>query len=172
MLLYTFSSSQHDTLMLHASSIEYKGKGYIFLGRSGTGKSTHSRLWLKHISGSELLNDDNPIVRIREEQISVYGSPWSGKTCCYRNRRIQIGGIIRLKQAPFNKIIRLKGVKAYAALLPSCSSMRWEYDMAEAIHTTIIKILDKVPVYKLECLPNKEAAILCLEELIGNSPKE
>lgn len=169
MLLYTLASSKLDTLLVHASTVEYEGRGYLFLGRSGTGKSTHSRLWLEHIKGSELLNDDNPIIRIIDEAIYVYGSPWSGKTNCYRNRRIPVGGIVRLRQASFNRITSPNGIKAYAALLPSCSCMKWNHDMANAIHSTISKLIERVPVYCLECLPDKEAAILCHQKLIADT---
>lgn len=160
MLLYTFSSSKHSTLLLHASTVECEGKGYLFLGKSGTGKSTHSRLWLEHIKGSELLNDDNPIVRIIDGAAYVYGSPWSGNTSCYRNRMIAVGGIVRLHQAPLNRITPIAGVKAYATLLPSCSGMKWNHEMAEAIHSTISRVIERVPIYCLECLPNQEAAHL------------
>ena len=64
MLLFAFTTATSNTLLVHASVIANSGKGYIFLGRSGTGKSTHSRLWLKYIKGSSLLNDDNPIIRV------------------------------------------------------------------------------------------------------------
>ena len=168
MLLYTLASSELDTLLVHASTVEYEGKGYLFLGRSGTGKSTHSRLWLEYIKGAELLNDDNPIIRIIDEAIYVYGSPWSGKTSCYRNLRIPVGGIVRLRQASFNRITSLNGIKAYAALLPSCSCMKWNHDMADAVHSTIVKVIGIIPIYSLECLPDKEAAILCHQKLIAD----
>ena len=165
MLLYTFASSKHNTLLVHASTVEYNDKGYFFLGKSGTGKSTHSRLWIENISGTELLNDDNPIIRIIDGKAYVYGSPWSGKTSCYRNNRLPIGGIVRLRQATFNRITPLTGIKAYAALLPSCSCMKWNHDMAEAIHSTISKVISLSPIYSLDCLPNREAAIVCHTEL-------
>ncbi|MBD5356915.1 MAG: hypothetical protein HDR88_07935 [Bacteroides sp.] len=168
MLLYTFASSNHDTLLLHASAIEYLDKGYLFLGKSGTGKSTHSRLWQEYLYGTKLLNDDNPIVRIINETVYVYGSPWSGKTRCYLNRSVPVAGIVRLHQSPYNRIIPLHGLKAYASLLPSCSCMKWEHKMAHAIHTTVSKVIERIPVYDLECLPNKEAAWLCFEKLRNN----
>ncbi len=161
MLLYAFASSPHNTLLLHASAVEYDGKGYLFLGKSGTGKSTHSRLWLNHIPGTKLLNDDNPVIRIIDGQCFVYGSPWSGKTPCYLNRRIPIGGIVRLSQALSNHITRLSPIKAYAAILPSCSHMKWNHEMSEAIHNTLTQLLQNTKIYHLECLPNKEAAHLC-----------
>ena len=169
MLLYTFASSKHDTLLVHASAVEFNDKGYLFLGKSGTGKSTHSHLWIKNISGTELLNDDNPIIRIIDEKVYVYGSPWSGKTSCYRNRKIPAEGIVRLHQAPLNEISSLTGIKAYAALLPSCSCMKWDHIMAEAIHSTITKVISMIPIYSLSCLPNQEAALICFKELTTNN---
>ena len=169
MLLYTFASAKLDTLLIHASTIKYEGKGYLFLGKSGTGKSTHSHLWLEHIEGSELLNDDNPIIRILNGNVYVYGSSWSGKTNCYRNIRIPVGGIVRLHQAPFNRISPLSGIKAYATILPSCSCMKWNHEMAETIHSTISKVIERIPIYSLECLPNQEAAHLSFETLRSNN---
>ena len=166
MLQYAFASSKRDTLLLHASTVEQDGTGYLFLGKSGTGKSTHSRLWIEHIPGSELINDDNPIIRIEDKKAYVYGSPWSGKTSCYRNRKIPVGGIIRLRQAPKNRITHMTGLQAYATLLPSCSYMRWDREMSEAIHSTISEVLEKAPVFGLECRPDREAALMCHDELI------
>ncbi len=165
MLLYTFSTARHDTLLLHASAIEYRGKGYLFLGKSGTGKSTHSRRWLEGIEGARLLNDDNPVVRISGGEVHVYGSPWSGKTPCYIDRRLPLGGIVRLSQAPQNGIAQLRGVKAYAALLPSCSCLRCDPAMAAAVHRTVSAVIEKTGVYALECRPDLEAARLCCDTI-------
>lgn len=158
MLLYTFRTSAYDTLLVHASVIEYEGRGYMFLGRSGTGKSTHTRLWLENIEGASLLNDDNPIVRVIDGEAIIYGSPWSGKTPCYKNRSMPLQAVVRLSQAPFNRITRLSPLKAYAALMPSCSCMRWDHDAVEALHKTVEKVIMKVPVRHLECLPDADAA--------------
>ena len=158
MLLYTFRTSAHETLLVHASVIEYEGRGYMFLGRSGTGKSTHTRLWLENIEGATLLNDDNPIVRVIDGETVIYGSPWSGKTPCYKNRSMPLQAVVRLSQAPFNRITRLTPLKAYAALMPSCSCMRWDHDAVEALHKTVEKVIMKVPVRHLECLPDADAA--------------
>ena len=98
----------------------------MFLGHSGTGKSTHSSLWLKYIQGTALVNDDNPVVRVLEDgEVRVYGSPWSGKTPCYRNVSYPVGAIVKLDQAPYNEIQPLKGIRAYAAVVPSISGTHW-----------------------------------------------
>lgn len=165
MLLYSFASSSQETLLIHASAVEYDSSGYLFLGKSGTGKSTHSRLWIENIKGAELLNDDNPIVRIIDGAVYVYGSPWSGKTQCYLNKRVRVGGIVRLQQASYNHISKLTGIKAYAAILTSCSCMKWDHLMAEDVHNTISKVIAATPVYSLQCLPDKEAAEICWKEV-------
>ena len=108
MVLYALATAAKGTALFHAAIVSYQGKGYMFLGPSGTGKSTHARLWLRHIEGTELVNDDNPVVRISDDgQATVYGSPWSGKTPCYRNVNYPLGAIVLLSQAPYNKIQRL-----------------------------------------------------------------
>ena len=73
-----------ETVAIHSSCIVYRGKAVLFLGASGTGKSTHTRLWLENIEGSTLLNDDSPFVRVEDGKVWAYGSPWSGKTSCYK----------------------------------------------------------------------------------------
>lgn len=162
MVMYALATANKHTALFHSSVVSYQGKGYMFLGHSGTGKSTHSSLWLKYIEGTELVNDDNPVVRIDENnEVRVYGSPWSGKTPCYRNVSYPIGAIVKLDQAPYNEITRLKGIKAYAAVMPSISGKRWDSKQADGLHETEDLLAQMVPVWHLDCLPDEEAARLC-----------
>ena len=161
MMMYTLITSDKMTTLFHSSVVSLKGKAYMFLGKSGTGKSTHSQLWLKHVEGTELVNDDNPVVRIIDGEARVYGSPWSGKTPCYRNVDYPIGGIVKLKQAPANSIRRMSVVEAYVALAMSISGMRWKKWMGDGIHETENQLTASVPVWHLSCLPDQNAAELC-----------
>lgn len=162
MVMYALATSNKRTALFHSSVVSYQGRGYMFLGHSGTGKSTHSSLWLKYIEGTELVNDDNPVVRILEDgEVRVYGTPWSGKTPCYRNVSYPVGAIVKLSQAPYNEIQRLKGIKAYAAVVPSISGKRWDRQLAEGLHETENLIAQYVPVWHLDCLPDEAAAQLC-----------
>lgn len=164
MVLFAMATAPLRTVLFHAAVIGCEGRGYLFLGKSGTGKSTHARLWLKHIAGSELVNDDNPLVRIGEDGVvRVYGSPWSGKTPCYRNMDLPVGGFVQLSQAPHNAIRRLKGIAAYATLVPSISGKRWDRRIADGLHATEEALATRVPVWHLECLPDEAAARLCHE---------
>ena len=160
MVMYALATANSQTALFHSSVVSYQGKAYMFLGHSGTGKSTHSSLWLKYIEGTELVNDDNPVVRIVDGVARVYGSPWSGKTPCYRNVSYPVGGIVKLSQAPYNEMKRLKGVRAYAAVVPSISGKRWDKKLAEGLYETENLLAQLVPIWHLDCLPDEAAARL------------
>lgn len=167
MIMYALATAGEMTVLFHAAVVSLHGRGYMFLGPSGTGKSTHARLWIQHIPGAELVNDDNPVVRIGDDGIAmVYGSPWSGKTPCYRNVSYPLGGIVLLSQAPYNKIHRLVGIRAYAVLIPSISGKRWDRRIADGLHATENRLAGSVAVWHMQCLPDKEAAEMC-ESAIG-----
>ena len=162
MVMYALATSDKHTALFHSSVVSYKGRAYMFLGKSGTGKSTHSSLWLKYIEGTELVNDDNPVVRYLDDgSIYVYGSPWSGKTPCYRNVSYPLGAIVDLSQAPKNVIRRFRPIEAYAALIASISGKRWDSKLAEGLHETENLLATNASVWHLDCLPDEEAAQLC-----------
>ena len=151
----------HLTAAVHTSVIVKDGRAVMFLGESGTGKSTHTRLWLDNISGAELLNDDSPFVACDDEGAMVYGSPWSGKTPCYKNECYPLRAMVRLSQAPHNAIKQLRGVRAIGALLPSLPpAFVFDKALENALLSVLSKVLGKVKVYHLECLPDIAAAEL------------
>lgn len=161
---FMLATSCMVTVFFHSSCVEYQGKAYMFLGKSGTGKSTHSRMWQEALEGVSLMNDDHPIVRIDESgQVRAYGSPWSGKTPCYRNVSAPVGGIVRICRAPYNKARRLSPIEAYASIMTSCSGMTWERDMADGRDRTMQGIIRNVPCWVMECLPDNDAAVVCAD---------
>jgi hypothetical protein len=166
MIQFAMASATVNTVLFHAAAVSLDGKGYMFLGKSNTGKSTHARLWIQNIPGTELMNDDNPAVRIKADGTAVvYGTPWSGKTPCYRNISAPIGGIVLLSQAPYNRITRLKGIGAYAAVVPSISGKRWDSLIADGLHETENALASGVPVWHLDCLPDADAAHTCKDAI-------
>lgn len=190
-ILFNIAALPRGAVAFHSSVIRYRGRGVLFLGESGTGKSTHTRLWREHIPGAELLNDDSPIIRIAPERaaeaasapaadtipalqgVLACGSPWSGKTPCYRNVSNPIAGIVRLSQAPQNRIRRLRPIEAIGALLPSCPpSFAHDERLQDAICRLVSQIVAQVPVYHLECLPDAAAARLSCRTVFGDdAPK-
>ncbi len=166
MILFALASACTGTVLFHAAAVSLGGKGYMFLGKSGTGKSTHARLWLQNLQGVELMNDDNPAVRIKADgTATVYGTPWSGKTPCYRNISSPLGGVVLLSQAPYNKITRLNGIGAYAAVVASISGKRWDSRIADGLHETENALAAGVPMWHLACLPDADAAHLCKDTI-------
>ena len=161
MIAYAFAAAEQDTLLVHASVIRHEGKGYLFTAPSGTGKSTHTWLWHKYIPGCDLMNDDNPVVRIAAGETRIYGSPWSGKTPCYRNIWAPVGAITRIEQKPENTIRRMAPVEAFATLLPAVSSMKWDRRVYNGICQTISQLLAITPVFWLGCRPDEEAVRVC-----------
>lgn len=167
MIAFAFAGAQHGVLLMHASVPMKDGKAYLFQGKSGTGKSTHCRLWLNHIDDTDLLNDDNPALRLDDSgAVYVYGTPWSGKTPCYKNLRKQAGGFLRLHQAPHNKIRQYSKIEAFASILSSCSTMIWDKLSYTAICDTVNGIADRIPAFELKCLPDREAAELSHAHLV------
>lgn len=172
MVMYALATANLDTALFHGAVVRNGGKGYMFLGKSGTGKSTHARLWMRYVAETDLLNDDNPVVRMYEDGVRIYGSPWSGKTPCYKNENVPLSGIVLLSQAPYNKIERLRGVHAFAALVPSISGMRWDKKVADGLFRTENALAQRTPLWYLECLPDEGAARLCFDNIAiagGNS---
>jgi len=153
----------HSAVSMHSSVVVHGGRAFMFMGRSGTGKSTHSRLWLEHVPDTRLLNDDNPIVRIVDGEAFVHGSPWSGKTRCYVNESAPIAAMVRLVQAPENRFVRKSDVDAFSQILPGCSVLRFDEHLYGNLCETLIELAGLVCVGEMRCLPDKDAARVCRE---------
>lgn len=166
---FNLAAVRHRSAAFHSSVIRYQREGVLFLGESGTGKSTHTRLWREHIPGAVLLNDDSPIVRLPDDGTArVCGSPWSGKTPCYRNEELPIAGIVRLSQAPHNRIRRLRPLEALGALLPSAPpAFARDERLQDLLCEIVSELVKRVPVYHLECLPDADAARLTRDTIFG-----
>lgn len=163
MIAFMLATCGNGTLVIHAASVLKDGRAYLFQGKSGTGKSTHASLWVKNIVGAELLNDDNPMIRFNGEGVAMaYGSPWSGKTACYRNVSAPIGAFVRIVRAKENELRRLAPLKAYASLTASVFYMPFLSDrLWEVRHKTIERLVATVTCCEMHCLPNADAAKTC-----------
>lgn len=162
MLAFAFAGASRSVLLIHASLVRHRGWGYPFIAKSGTGKSTQVSSWLRYIPDCDLMNDDNPIIRILDDgKPYIFGSPWSGKTPCYRNVMAPLGAVTRIDRADKNWVERLNPVEAFTSFLPSCSSMKWDIDIYRKICDTVTRVVETVPIYTLHCLPDKEAAMVC-----------
>jgi len=171
-VLFSQAILPHGGISVHASAVILDGKGYLFLGKSGTGKSTHSRMWMKHFAGCSLLNDDNPAIRVVDDGVKVYGTPWSGKTPCYKNESVKVAGIVRLCQSADNHYTRIHDAEAFAAVLPSCSAILSDRALTESLCDNVISVCEKTQTGYLECRPDTYAAELCYSNLNINDIHE
>lgn len=163
-----FLTCMKGCVAIHCSANVFDGKTAIFLGESGTGKSTHTRLLRERYPESFLLNDDSPFIRVSGDgKVTVYGSPWSGKTPCYKAESYPLAAIVRLSQAPYNRIHRLNPIQGIGALLPSAPpALNYTEETSDAVCSYISDVLDVVPAWSLECLPNTEAAELSHDTIL------
>ena len=169
-ILFNIAALPLGAVAFHSSVISYRGRGVLFLGESGTGKSTHTRLWREHIPGAELLNDDSPIIRATDSEALVHGSPWSGKTPCYRNESCPIAAVVRLSQAPHNRIRRLRPIESIGALLPSAPpAFARDERLSDDTCGLLSRLIAQVPVYHLECLPDAAAAQLACRTVFNDA---
>lgn len=166
MLSYAFSTAAQDTLLLHASVVRYEGKAYAFTAPSGTGKSTQVANWLSAIDGCDLINDDNPIIRMMPDgKPTLYGSPWSGKTPCYRDVEAPLGAIIKIERADNDYTTPLSPLQAFSTLITACSSMKWDEDIHDKTCQTISAIVGSTRMMTLHCTPHTSSAIACKNAL-------
>lgn len=158
MISFIYSSAYHDTVLVHGSCVRLGDASALFIGPSGVGKSTHSRLWTQHVKGAELLNDDQPALRVLPDgKVYVYGTPWSGKTPCYINGGARLKAVFRMAQAAANKAVFLDGANSFCALLDMTSLIKADISTFSKISDTVARVAEKVGVCVLYNLPDKAA---------------
>ncbi len=169
-LVFTQAITPYQAFAIHASCTVAEGMAYLFCGVSGAGKSTHSAMWLRAIPGAWLLNDDCVIVRLDEDGTPrAYGSPWSGKTPCYRAACAPVAAMVRVDKAPANSYEPLSDIAAFGAVLPGVSAMRAEGDYFAHVCDTLAATLNRIQVGIIHCQAVPEAAVACHQGLSQKS---
>lgn len=153
--------------MLHSSAVVMDGGAYLFSAPSGTGKSTHTALWLELFGErAAILNDDKPAILLREDGIFACGTPWSGKSDLNLNLCVPLRGICVLERSPENFIEPLPAEKAVYALLNQ--TLRPEEPAAmSALLGHIDRVTENIPMWRMGCNISTEAAGLAYEVMSG-----
>ena len=153
-------------MLLHACVLSYDGKGYAFLGKSGTGKSTHSRLWLKYLQGAYIVNGDKPLLAFENGTVYAYGTPWMGKEGLGCKDKVALSALCFLRQAKVNKLTSMAVKDAVQVLFGQLLVPK----TAEAALKTLEfadEIIKHVPAYLMECDISQEAARVSYEGMTG-----
>lgn len=158
-ILFRNSILFHQGVVIHASAVEWNGRGILFSAPSGTGKSTQARLWKENM-GARILNDDCPCIRRAEDKNYVYGTPWSGSSDEFINDCAPISAIIVLEQSDENIIQRLESNAAVSMLMPRCFLPFYNRDIMNLALNNFENIISSTPVYLLKCRPDIEAVEL------------
>lgn len=145
---------RHGGIVLHSSCVEKDRKAYLFSAKSGTGKSTHTHLWLEELPDTRIINDDKPLLLLRNGQIFACGTPFSGKTDENINECVPVRAIIFLHRAKENTLTRIKPSFAVPLFLAQTVNPRIKEYAGKMLERTDA-ILTKVPVFSLGC--NKES---------------
>ena len=162
----------YEGFMLHSSAVVADNKAYLFSADSGTGKSTHTELWLKLFGDKAyILNDDKPALRLIDGIWYAFGTPWSGKCPTSVNKQVPLGGIAMIERAEENEIYPFYGPEAIRQVLAQVNRPK-----AAEYRIKLLELLDKlfntVPIYKLKCNMDISAAILSYETMSGKKYKE
>ncbi len=158
-------------ILMHSSILEYNGKAYAFLGRSGTGKSTHSKLWLKHIPNVKVVNGDKPILAISKDKFIAYGTPWQGKEGWGTKTQAPLCGLCFLEQAKVNSIRPLSKKELTSRLFTQLLLPDTE-EGATATLELADQLIEKTPAFLLGCDISEEAVQKSFEALTGKNYTE
>lgn len=153
-----------DILLFHGSVVSVDGVGYLFTAKSGIGKSTHTRYWREYFGDrAVMVNDDKPLLAVKEDRILVYGTPWDGKHRLSTNISVPLKAICILHRGSENSICRIDKKEAYPMLLQQTNRPVGDVDGMNKTLELIDKLSNCVELYSLHCTMNKEAARVAYE---------
>lgn len=151
-------------IVVHASGVEWNGQGILLTAPSGTGKSTQAALWESHL-GARILNDDCPALRVFENKVFMYGTPWSGSGIKYINEKSPLSMIVVLSQYKENIIEKVEKEEAVRMLIPRFFIPYHNPILMDKAIKVVEKIIKITPVYSLKCRPEVDAVMLVKKHL-------
>ena len=162
-----YVAAMHSSFVFHSSSLACSDGGVLFSAPSGTGKSTHTGLWLSEFDDVEIINDDTPIIRLNDGgNVDLCGTPWAGTTGINVNKIVPLRGIVFISRSDSNTIEKLSSQEAlrlfFEAVLPPLNPR-----MHLAYLDTIKSIFMNVPIYSLGCNMLPDAAHVAREAIFG-----
>lgn len=156
----------HSGFFLHCSTLEYEGEAYVFTAKSGTGKSTHSRLW-REVFGDKvtMINDDKPILRLLDNKFYIYGTPWNGKHSISNNIKAPIKAIYYLSQSEENSCTKCSPISAISKIL-SQTVLPDNKEFMTTLLSMLEKLVGEIPVFDLACNISHDAVYTALNSII------
>ena len=168
-LMFGLCTVPKGAIAIHSSVLIKNGKAVLCLGESGTGKSTHTRLWREHFGDrAVMVNDDKPLIRVTDDSVTVYGTPWNGKHMLGENISVPLGAICILERAEKNSIVEVDPISVFARIL-SQTYRPPNPDAMCKILAVVDKMLKRIPVYRLGCNMDPDAVLVSYNGMKGKS---
>lgn len=155
---------EYDAIVLHSSYVLHKGKAILFCAPSGTGKSTQADLWAKH-RGAEIINGDRTLVRRFGGSYTANGVYYAGTSGICKNVTAPIAAIVMLGQAKENRVCKISGAEAFLGLFRQSAYSKTVPTDPGLAAALLSDAAEKLPVIKLDCLPD-ESAVKALEDFM------
>lgn len=164
--LFCYAVLNRNACVLHGVVMEYDGMGILVTASSGTGKTTHTRMW-RDRENALILNGDRCLCRRVNGKWYAYGMPWSGSSGEYINRRVPITAIVCLKQAPENSVRRMDDFEGTLAMLQRIFAPVWVGELQDRAFELTEELVSKTPVFELSCTPDYEAVVVLKKAIEG-----
>ena len=157
---------EYGRFLVHSAVLSYNNEGFAFLGRSGTGKTTHTGLWLQYLPGAEIINGDKPVFQKDGDIFYAFGTPWMGKEARGKNAKVPLKALCFLAQKKENTIRRLTPKETSEKLM---TQLLIPQDEKNAIATLELadSLISSVPAYLLECDISETAVRTSFEGMTG-----
>lgn len=158
---------RYDTLLFHGSVVAVDGQAYLFTAKSGTGKSTHTRLWREMLGDrAVMVNDDKPFLEIKPEGVTAWGSPWMGKHRLGANIGVPLKAICILERGEENRISPIRAQEALPMLMQQSQRPQKAQNYPEYLEL-IDKLAGKVAFYRMACNMDPQAAEMAYRAMSG-----
>lgn len=149
-----------DTLLFHGSCISVDSKAYLFTAKSGTGKTTHTRLWMQQFGDrAVMVNGDKPLLHVSNTGVTVYGTPWDGKEHLSTNTSCPLKALCILTRSETNHIERISKKEALPMLCQQVYRPETPATLAKML-ALVDRLGSSVPLYRLGCNMEPEAALV------------
>jgi len=170
--LCEYALNNANGLIFHCSAVMVDDGAYLFTAPSGTGKSTHTRLWREMLGDKAgMINDDKPIIRLIDGEFYVYGTPWMGKHNLGANVRAKLKAICKIRQEKENVIEKITPQQMLVMILNQ--TLRPEkLENMDKLLGLIEKMLSKTKLYSLGCNISREAAELSYNAMVKGEGNE
>ncbi len=161
----------YDAMVFHGAAIEYDGVAYLFTAPSGTGKSTHIRLWRKYLGDAvKIVNGDKPILRLTDDGVLVCSTPWAGKERWHRNCCVPLKAICYLERGKTDHMERIEPKQVAQHLLNQVYLPKNGDALAKTLQL-LDTVTKTVALYRLQCTMERTAVTTAFETLTGKSYK-